>query len=115
MIMDFLPMRAYWIMTRRWGLHENDCRASIEHFLNTYDMPRYGGLSRETIVRGFQLAEDLKHDVFDCMYFAFSAQEKATGVVTTDTDFEKLCSRLGLEYVNPVPQEVLKRFKEQNK
>lgn len=115
LIMDFLPMRAYWIMTKRWGLPEKDCRASIEHFLNTYDMPRYLGLSRETMVRGFQLAEDLKHDVFDCMYLALALQEKATGIVTTDTDFEKLCSPLGLEYINPVPREVLKRFKEQNK
>jgi predicted nucleic acid-binding protein len=115
LIMDFLPMRAYWIMTKRWGLPEKNCRTSIEHFLNTYDVPRYLCLSRETIVRGFQLAEDLKHDVFDCMYLALALQEKATGIVTTDTDFEKLCSPLGLEYINPVPREVLKRFKEQSK
>lgn len=115
LIMDFLPMRAYWLMTKRWGLPEQECRVSIQHFLKTYDLPRYPSLNRETIVHGFQLAEDLGHDVFDCMYLALALQEKATAIVTTDTDFETLCKPLGLEYINPVPQEVLKRFKEQNK
>jgi len=115
LIMDFLPMRAFWIMTKRWGLSEEECSNSIEHFLNNYDMPLYPALSRETMLRGFQLAEDLKHDVFDCMYLAFAQQEKATGIVTTDTDFEKLCNKVGLKYINPVPREVLKHFKEQNK
>jgi len=78
-------------------------------------MPRYPSLSRETILEGFRLAKDLKHDVFDCMYLALALQEKAAGVVTTDTDFEKLCNHVGLKYINPVPKEVLKRFKEQNK
>lgn len=115
LIMDFLPMRAYWIMTQRWSLPQKNCAASIEYFLKTYDMPRYPSLSRETILEGFRLAKDLKHDVFDCMYLAFALQEKAAGVVTTDTDFEKLCSHVGLKYINPVPREILKRFKEQNK
>ena len=115
LIMDFLPMRAYWIMTQRWSLPQKDCAASIEYFLKTYDMPRYPSLSRETILEGFRLAKDLKHDVFDCMYLALALQEKAAGVITTDTDFEKLCNQIGLKYINPVPKEVLKRFKEQNK
>lgn len=115
LIMDFLPMRAHWILTKRWGLPEKECRTSIEHFLRTYDMPIYIGLSREAVLQGFQLAENLKHDVFDCMYLAFALQEKASSIITTDTDFEKLCPPLGLEYINPVPREVLKRFKGQNK
>ena len=115
LIMDFLPMRAFWIMTKRWGLPEKECSGSIEHFLNNYDMPLYPALSRETMLMGFKLAQDFKHDVFDCMYLAFALQEKAAAIITTDSDFEKLCNRLGLKYINPVPKEVLKRFKEQNK
>jgi predicted nucleic acid-binding protein len=53
--------------------------------------------------------------MFDCVYLALALQEKAKGIVTTDTDFERLCKRVGLEYVSPVPLKVLKRFKEQNK
>jgi predicted nucleic acid-binding protein len=115
LMMDFLPMRAHWIMTKRWGLPEKTCTASIIHFLKTYDTPRYPSLTRETILNGFRLAQDLKHDVFDSMYIAFALQEKAMAVVTTDTDFERLCSLVGLKYFNPVPKDVLKRFREQNK
>ena len=115
LILDFLPMRAYWILTKRWGLPEKESAASIEHFLKTYDMPKYPSLRRETILNGFRLAEDLKHDVFDCMYLAVALQEKASCIVTTDTDFEKLCPRLGLKYFNPVPRDILRQFKEQNR
>jgi predicted nucleic acid-binding protein len=114
-IMDVLPMRAFWIMTRRWGVPEKDCSASIKHFVKSYDVPIYPGLSRGAIFEGFQLAEELGHDVFDCMYLALALQEKAVAIVTTDTDFENLCKHANLKYINPVPKEVLKRFKEQDK
>jgi hypothetical protein len=97
-------MRAYWIMTQRWSLPQKDCAASIEFFLKTYEMPRYPSLSRETILEGFRLAKDLKHDIFDIMYLAFALEEKAVGVITTDTDFEKLCNQVGLKYINPYQQ-----------
>jgi predicted nucleic acid-binding protein len=115
LLLDFLPMRTYWIMTRGWGLPGKESALAIEHFVKTYDVPRYLGLSRETILEGFRLAEKLKHDVYDCMYVAFALQQKAAGIVTTDTDFERLCKHVGLEYANPVPRDVLKRFKEQSK
>jgi predicted nucleic acid-binding protein len=115
LIMDFLPMRAFWIMTKRWGLSEKECSSSIEYFLTNYDSPCYPALSRETMLMGFQLAEDFRHDVFDCMYLALALQEKAAGIVTTDTDFEKLCNKVGLKYINPVPRDILRHFKEQNK
>ena len=115
LIVDVLPFRAFWIMTRRWGLPEKESAAAVEHFVKTYEVPRYPSLSREAILEGFRLAEELRHDVFDCMYVALALQEKANGIVTTDTDFEKLCKSVGLGYYNPVPKEVLKRFKEQNK
>lgn len=114
-IMDILPVRVYWIMTRKWGFPEKESIAAIEHFVKAYDRPLYSCLKRETILESFRLAGELGHDVFDCVYLAFALQEKAVGIVTTDTDFEKLCERKGLEYINPVPKEVLKSFKQQNK
>ncbi len=115
LLLDVVPFRAFWVMTRRWGLPERESKLAVEHFVKTYDVPRYVGLSRETILESFRLAEELRHDVFDCMYVAFALQEKAAGIVTTDTDFERLCKQTGLAYVNPVPKDVLKRFGEQNK
>ena len=115
LVLDILPFRAYWVMTRRWGLPERESAEAVEHFVKAYERPRYACLKREAILEGFRLASELRHDVFDCMYLALALQEKAARIVTTDTDFEKLCKSVGLGYCNPVPKEVLKSFKEQNR
>ena len=115
LVMDILPVRAYWIMTKKWGCSEKESTEAIEHFVKAYDRPRYPCLQRQTILESFKLAEELRHDVFDCVYLALALQEGAKAIITTDKDFERLCKHVGLEYVNPVPVEVLKRFKERSK
>jgi hypothetical protein len=49
--MDILPLRAYWIMTHPWGLPKNECSSAIQHFVQTYDLPQYAALTRETILK----------------------------------------------------------------
>jgi len=112
LIMDILPVRAYWIMTRKWRCPKKESAEAIKHFVKEYNRPQYCCLSRRTITESFKLAEKLKHDVFNCLYLALALQENATAIITTDTDFEKLCKRVNLNYINPVPTDVLKRFKE---
>ena len=114
LVMDIVPIRAYWIITKQWGCAKKESADAIAHFVKAYDRPCYQSLKRETILEAFRLADELGHDVFDCIYLAFALQEKATGILTTDTDFERLCKRVSLVYNNPVPKDVLKRFKEQN-
>jgi len=112
LILDIVPIRAYWVMTRRWQCPEKESEEAIKHFLKEYDLPQYRCLKKQTITESFKLAKELKHDVFDCVYLAFALQESANAVITTDTDFERLCKRIKLKYINPVPTEVLRRFKE---
>jgi predicted nucleic acid-binding protein len=114
LLMDIVPIRAYWIMANQWGIDKKECANAVAHFVKSYDRVQYGSLKRETIMESFRLADELGHDVFDCIYVAFALQEKAKGILTTDTDFDRLCRQVGLEYNNPVPKEVLKHFKEQN-
>jgi len=114
LLMDILPVRAYWIMTRRWRCSEKESAEAVKHFIKAYDGPRYLSLEKETIVESFRISEDLKHDMFDCIYLAFALQEQADAIITTDTDFKRLCKHLELQYINPVPSEVLERFKGQN-
>jgi len=112
LIMDVLPIRAYWVMTKKWKCSEEESAKAVKHFIETYDRPEYFCLHKQTIMRSFELAEKLNHDVYDCVYLAAAFQEKAAAIITTDTDFEKLCERMKLEYINPVPTRVLRQFKE---
>lgn len=112
LIMGILPVRAYWVMTKKWECTKKESRKAIKHFVKEYDRPQYRSLNKQTIIESFKLAEELKHDVFDCIYLAFALQEDASAIITTDTDFERLCKPLKLNYVNPVPASVLRRFKE---
>ena len=63
-----------------WGLPGKDCGEAVKHFIKAYDRPYYPCLKREIILRRFKLAEQLKHDVFDCVYLAFAEQEKAAEI-----------------------------------
>jgi len=111
LIMDILPIRAFWVMTKKWECPEKESAEAVKHFAREYERPQYYCLQRQTILKSFELAEELNHDVYDCVYLASALQENATAIITTDTDFQGLCPRLGLKYINPVPAEVLKRFK----
>jgi len=109
-ILGSLPLRAYWVMTSRWGIDRREAAAAVADFVEKYDAPEYVGLRRDTISLAFELAEELGHDVYDCAYLALALQEGASAIVTTDTDFEELAPAVGVGYENPVPEDVLRRF-----
>jgi predicted nucleic acid-binding protein len=109
---DLLPLRAHWILVRRWGIGESDTRAAIRSFLRQPIV--MVGTSRETILSAYDIALEKKHDVFDCFYVALARQSKASSILTTDTDFRRLCEGEDFEYLNPVPPEILNSFREMN-
>ncbi len=110
LIMDILPIRAYWIMTEKWGCNKTESAKAVRYFIENYDRPHYYCLRRQTLTKSFELAEGLNHDVYDCVYLAAAIQENATAIITTDTDFQKLCKSVNIEYINPIPKEVLEHF-----
>ena len=112
LVMDILPIRAYWVMTNKWGCSKQGSAEAVKHFIEAYDRPEYFCLHKQTIGRSFELAWELRHDVYDCVYIAAATQENASAIITTDTDFEKLCRQTNLEYINPVPEKMLMQFKE---
>jgi len=109
-ILDTIPFRAFWIMTKLWGIPKSPCHRVILDFLEAYSGFEYVGLSRESIIGAFHLSNELGHDVYDCYYLSGALQEGATVIITTDTDFDKLCSAIGIRYENSVPTDILKRF-----
>jgi len=109
-VLDIIPVRVHWILERKWGIDGREASRVVIEFLKRYKTPRYVPLGKETIIYSFKLADNLKHDVYDCIYLAIALQEGASSIITTDTDFERLCSAVGIKYENPVPKEILKKF-----
>ncbi|MCK4381332.1 MAG: type II toxin-antitoxin system VapC family toxin [Candidatus Lokiarchaeota archaeon] len=109
-IPEILPFRAFWILTTKWGIDKQLAKEIIFEFVKNYSIPIYAGLKRDTIIEAFKYSNELNHDIYDCYYLALAKQENATSILTTDTDFDKLCKRIGLNYENPVPLDILKKF-----
>jgi predicted nucleic acid-binding protein len=112
LVCDLLLLRAHWVLVRRSGIDENEARTAIRSFLHQPIV--LVDVSRETILGTYDIAHEKKHDVFDCFYVAVARQWKASCILTTDTDFRKLCEGEDFEYLNPVPPEILTSFKEMN-
>jgi len=110
-LIDILPIRAYWILERKWGIDPLKASHVIKDFLKKYDTPQLIPLKKETILKAFELAKKLNHDVYNCLYLAFARQVNAKTIITTDTDFENLCKAVDLKYENPVPRNILRMFK----
>lgn len=106
---DQAPLRARWILTRRWGIPKGEADRAVEDFLE-HRRITYAGATRGTLMKAFELARALKHDVYDTFYLALAMAHQAQALLTTDTDFRALCPKVSLAYENPVPREVLSRF-----
>ena len=109
-IPEILPFRVFWILTTKWGIDKQLAKEIILEFVKNYSIPIYAGLKRETIIEAFKYSNELNHDIYDCYYLALAKQENATSILTTDTDFDKLSKKIGLNYENPVPLDILKKF-----
>jgi len=110
LVLDVVPMRAYWIMTRQWDCDSSQSEKALRHFLDAYPLVEYCPVSKMVLHRAFNLARELRHDPYDTTYLAGALEYRASGIMTTDTDFRRLCRPEHLDYVNPVPPRVLERF-----
>jgi len=64
----------------------------------------------EVVLDAYEISSQKNHDVYDCLYVSLAGHAEADVLLTTDTDFERLCADEPFEYTNPVPDEVLSRF-----
>ena len=109
LVPDYLPLRARWVLTTRWGIPKAEADRAIEDFLEQR-LVWYVAATRATLRAAYALARRLHHDVYDTFYLALGRDHAASAFVTTDTGFRTLCRKVGMEYENPVPSEVLARF-----
>ncbi len=113
LIMDYLPMRAHWVMTSKWGVDEKASREAIKSLLDS--QIKIVKASKSTIIDSFSISNEKGHDIYDSFYISLARQENADYILTTDTDFKELCRDEDFDYLNPVPDRILKKFQSFNK
>lgn len=115
-ILDIVPFRAYWILTKKWKIDKNIAKNVIEKFIQTYPQIEYFGLDHHSLKLAFEYSTKLNHDIYDCYYLSGVITSNCDSILTTDQDFSKLTPKLAqlyqfqLDYINPVPNEILTQF-----
>lgn len=108
LVVDAHPLRAQYVLTTDFEVDRVAARNSIQSLLR--QPVRVVGASKETILDAYSMSAEQNHDVYDCFLLAVARHHGADCLLTTDTDFERLCSDGPITYVNPVPPAVLERF-----
>jgi predicted nucleic acid-binding protein len=63
-----------------------------------------------TVLDAYDISAAKNHDVYDCFYLALARAVDADVLLTTDRNFESLCTDEPFDYLNPVPGDVLSEF-----
>ncbi len=115
-VLDVVPFRVHWIMTKYWEFPKVEAQEVILNFVRGNPNIQYIGLNYDAIGQAFEIAKNLNHDIYDCYYLAGALLSNCQSILTTDTDFEKLCKKIQLtreirlKYENPVPKNILTEF-----
>ncbi len=103
----YLPLRVQWVL-EDLGFETVEARNAVSSLLQ-YPMESVE-VSADTVLDAYEISADKNHDAYDCFYVALARTAAADRIVTTDRDFEALCTDESFEYVNPVPEDVLSEF-----
>jgi len=110
LIFDYLPLRAQHVMVASFDVPVVDARNAVQSFLRS--PVKVVSASKETLLKSYEISAQKNHDAYDCFFVSLARSQDADAVLTTDTDFEKLCEDEEFRYLNPVPDSVLKNFDE---
>lgn len=107
LLFGYLPLRVQWVL-EDLGLPTVDARNAIRSLLQ-YPVEAID-VGPETVLAAYDISAEKNHDVYDSFYLAIARAAGADRLVTTDRDFEALCTDEAFEYDNPVPESVLTEF-----
>ncbi|SFC17723.1 Predicted nucleic acid-binding protein, contains PIN domain [Halobiforma haloterrestris] len=106
-VFGYLPLRIQWVL-EDLGFESYEARNAVSSFLQ-YPL-EFVDVDDEAVLEAYEISAEKNHDVYDCFYVALARRADVDALVTTDRDFEQLCVDEPFEYVNPVPENVLRRF-----
>lgn len=108
LVYSYLPFRAQWVLTTKWGYDRVDARNAVSSFLQ-YPMAVIDA-DIDTVLDSYDISSEKNHDVYDSFYISLARTHDADAILTTDRGFEQLCEGESFEYLNPVPDDVLEQF-----
>jgi predicted nucleic acid-binding protein len=106
-VFGYLPLRIQWVL-EDLGFESYEARNAVSSLLQ-YPL-EFVDVDETMVLDAYDISAEKNHDVFDCFYLALARQADIDLLVTTDRDFERLCENESVDYVNPVPEDVLERF-----
>jgi len=105
LVSDYYPLRAQYIMTTNFGVEATDARNAVGSLL---DSPaRIVGTTAATLQAAYEISAAKDHDVYDAFVLAVARAHDADYLVTTDRDFDALCTDEAVTYRNPIPDDEL--------
>jgi predicted nucleic acid-binding protein len=91
------------------GIREAEADRAVEDFPQ-HRRVDYVGPSRSSLLKTFDLARVLMHDVYDTFYPALAIEHRASAFLTTDADSRGLCPEVRVVHKNPVLEDILAQF-----
>jgi predicted nucleic acid-binding protein len=109
LVFDYFPFRAQYVLTNWYDVETHRARNAVQRFCR--QPIHVVSATRETILDAYEVSAEKNHDVYDGFMISLARSHDAEALLTTDTDFERLCADEPFAYLNPVPREVLSRFR----
>ncbi|GGL34295.1 hypothetical protein GCM10009037_17380 [Halarchaeum grantii] len=107
LLFGYLPLRVQWVL-EDIGFDTIDARRAVQSLL---DYPSEAIDVDDAVIRNaYEISAAKNHDVYDCFYVALARDADADVLLTTDRDFDALCTDESVGYTNPVPEDVLEEF-----
>jgi predicted nucleic acid-binding protein len=103
LVLDYYPLRAQFIMTRRFGVEPVAARNAVQSLVRS--PARVVGATDTTVLDAYDISAEKNHDVYDSFLLALAWSYDADYLLTTDTDFGELCETDDVTYQNPIPAE----------
>ena len=103
LVFDYYPLRAQFIMTRRFGVEPVAARNAVQSLVRS--PARVVGATDTTVLDAYDISAEKNHDVYDSFLLALARSYDADYLLTTDTDFGDLCETEDVTYQNPIPAE----------
>ena len=103
LVFDYYPLRAQFIMTRRFGVEPVAARNAVQSLVRS--PARVVGAADTTVLDAYDISAEKNHDVYDSFLLALARSYDADYLLTTDTDFGGLCETEDVTYRNPIPSE----------